>query len=106
MHVDTTRANVELAGGPARDIPCLRLANGCAASMKQDGLVNMGGFLALRDEELARRCELLLIATEGFPTYGGLAGRDLDMLAQGLVEVADPDYLRARTDMARHLADL
>src|SRR5207245_4843011 len=57
-----------------------RLADGCVAGMKKDGLVNMGGFLALSDEGLARRCELLLIATEGFPTYGGLAGRDLDML--------------------------
>ncbi|HEX9315695.1 MAG TPA: tryptophanase, partial [Actinomycetota bacterium] len=83
-----------------------RLANGCVASMKKGGLVNMGGFLALSDEELARRCELLFIATDGSPTDEGLAGRDLDMLAQGLVEVTDPDYLRARADMARHLADL
>src|SRR5205807_3320564 len=71
-----------------------RLANGCVGSMKKDGLVNIGGFVALRDEELARRCGLLLIATEGFPTYGGLAGRDLDVLAQGLVEVTDLNALR------------
>jgi tryptophanase len=74
--------------------------------MKKDGLVNTGGFLGLRDPELARRCELLLIATEGFPTYGGLAGRDLDMLAQGLVEVTDPAYLQARAATAAYLAEL
>jgi tryptophanase len=83
-----------------------RLADGCVASMKKDGLVNIGGFIGLQDEELARRCELLLIATEGFSTYGGLAGRDLDMLAQGLAEVTEPDYLRSRAAMAGHLAEL
>src|SRR5205823_4095840 len=83
-----------------------RLTDGCVASMKKDGMVNIGGFIGLRDEELARRCELLLIATEGFTTYGGLAGRDLDMLAQGLVEVTEPDYLRSRAGMASHLASL
>jgi tryptophanase len=83
-----------------------RLANSCVAKVKKDGLVDMGGFLALRDEETARRCELVLIATEGFAPCGGLAGRDLDMLAQGLVDVRDPDYLPARADMARHRADL
>lgn len=83
-----------------------RLADGCTASMKKDGLVNTGGFLGLRDRDLARRCELLLVATEGFPTYGGLAGRDLDMLAQGLVEVTDPDYLRARARTTAYLAEL
>ncbi|WP_411970390.1 tryptophanase [Saccharothrix longispora] len=83
-----------------------RLADGCTASMKKDGLVNTGGFLGLRDPDLAQRCELLLVATEGFPTYGGLAGRDLDMLAQGLLEVTDPDYLRARAGATAYLAEL
>lgn len=81
-----------------------QLADGCVMSAKKDGLVHIGGFLGLRDSELAQRCEMLLIATEGFPTYGGLAGRDLDMIAQGLEEVLIPDYLRARAEAAAHLA--
>ncbi|MEU2916212.1 tryptophanase [Streptomyces massasporeus] len=83
-----------------------RLADGCLMSAKKDGIVHIGGFLGLRDRSLAERCELLLIATEGFPTYGGLAGRDMDMDAHGLTEVTEPDYLRARADAARHLAGL
>ncbi|MFJ3445436.1 tryptophanase [Streptomyces sp. NPDC086081] len=83
-----------------------RLADGCLMSAKKDGIVHIGGFLALRDRALAERCEVLLIATEGFPTYGGLAGRDLDMIAQGLTEVTDPRHLRARADATRHLAGL
>ncbi|MFH9589796.1 tryptophanase [Streptomyces luteogriseus] len=83
-----------------------RMADGCMMSAKKDGIVHIGGFLGLRDRSLAERCELLLIATEGFPTYGGLAGRDLDMVAQGLTEVTEPGYLRARADAARHLARL
>ncbi|MFE7901490.1 tryptophanase [Streptomyces sp. NPDC057424] len=83
-----------------------RLADGCLMSAKKDGIVHIGGFLGLRDRSLAERCELLLIATEGFPTYGGLAGRDLDMIALGLTEVTEPCYLQARADAARHLARL
>ncbi|MEU7467674.1 tryptophanase [Streptomyces sp. NPDC044984] len=83
-----------------------RLADGCLMSAKKDGIVHIGGFLGLRDRALAERCELLLIATEGFPTYGGLAGRDLDMVAQGLTEATDPRYLRSRADATRHLARL
>jgi tryptophanase len=82
------------------------LADGCVASLKKDGIAHIGAVLALRDEALARQCELLLIATEGFRTYGGLAGRDLDMLAKGLQEVTDPDYLAARAGHTAHLADL
>ncbi|MGW1954618.1 tryptophanase [Streptomyces sp. NPDC001920] len=83
-----------------------RLADGCLMSAKKDGIVHIGGFLGLRDRDLAERCELLLIATEGFPTYGGLAGRDLDMIALGLTEALDPRYLRSRADAALHLAHL
>ncbi|MFF8035701.1 tryptophanase [Streptomyces sp. NPDC016626] len=83
-----------------------QLADGCLMSAKKDGIVHIGGFLGLRDHALAERCELLLIATEGFPTYGGLAGRDLDMIAQGLTEVTDPQYLRSRADATHHLARL
>ncbi|WP_319695929.1 tryptophanase [Streptomyces sp. ME19-01-6] len=82
-----------------------RLADGCMMSAKKDGIVHIGGFIGLNDPELAQRCELLLIATEGFATYGGLAGRDLDMIAQGLTEVTDPGYLAERADIASHLAD-
>ncbi|WP_306921130.1 beta-eliminating lyase-related protein [Streptomyces luteogriseus] len=83
-----------------------RMADGCLMSAKNDGIVHIGGFLGLRDRSLTERCELLLIATEGSPTYGGLAGRDLDTAAQGLTEVTEPGYLRARADAARHLARL
>ncbi|MFD9700832.1 tryptophanase [Lentzea sp. NPDC059081] len=82
-----------------------RLADGCVLSLKKDGIVHIGGLLALNDVELAKRCELLLIATEGFRTYGGLSGRDLDMCAQGLLEVTDPMYLRERAEATAYLAD-
>ncbi|MFJ4363330.1 tryptophanase [Streptomyces chartreusis] len=81
-----------------------RLADGCIMSAKKDGIVHIGGFIGLKDPELAQKCERLLIATEGFATYGGLAGRDLDMMAQGLVEVTEPSYLAERADIAAHLA--
>ncbi|RLK54270.1 tryptophanase [Actinokineospora cianjurensis] len=82
------------------------LADGAVASLKKDAIAHIGGFLALRDPDLAARCELVLIATEGFRTYGGLAGRDLEMLAQGLREVVDPRYLAARAAATRYLGDL
>jgi tryptophanase len=83
-----------------------RLAEGTWISLKKDGLGNIGGVIALRDAELAQRCRELLIATEGFSTYGGLAGRDLDALAQGLLEVTEPSYLRYRAEETAWFADM
>lgn len=82
-----------------------RLADGCIMSAKKDALVNMGGFLALRDATLAEECTNLLIITEGFVTYGGLSGRDMEALAQGLREVFEPEYLNYRIVSTRYLGE-
>jgi tryptophanase len=81
------------------------LADGMTMSAKKDPLGNIGGWLALDDDTLAEECRNLLVLTEGFPTYGGMAGRDMEALAQGLREAVDEDYLRYRVRSTEYLGE-
>ncbi|GAA2631610.1 tryptophanase [Paractinoplanes durhamensis] len=94
------------AGRTPREIAreAFDLADGCVISLKKDGLASIGGCIGLRDDDLHARCEANLIATEGFSTYGGLAGHDLERLAVGVREVVDPAYLGARAAATANLA--
>jgi tryptophanase len=90
-------------GAIVRDFAAL--SDGMTMSAKKDPMGNIGGWLAMDDDELASQCRNVLILTEGFPTYGGLAGRDLEALAQGLTEVVNHDYLRYRIASTGYLGD-
>lgn len=80
-------------------------ADGCLMSAKKDAFVNIGGFLAMNNSDWAKKCKEVEILGEGFPTYGGLAGRDLEAIAQGLIEVLDEEYLKYRVKSIAYLGE-
>ena len=95
------------AGKPIPEIAkeLFSYADGCTMSAKKDAFANIGGFLAMHNEQLSQQCRNLLIMTEGFPTYGGLAGRDLEAIAIGLNEVMDEHYLQYRIRSIEYLTN-
>jgi tyrosine phenol-lyase len=95
-------SNVSIAEIVSEIFAC---GQGCLVSAKKDGLANIGGFLATRDEELAERVKEMLLLVEGFPTFGGLAGRDMEAIAVGLRETIDQDYLSFRIGQVRRLGE-
>jgi tryptophanase len=97
----------DAAGRTVRQIARMmfNIGDGCLVSAKKDGLVSIGGFLAFRDKTLVQHLKELMVIVEGFPTYGGLAGRDMEAMALGLEEVTDPDYLSYRIGQVRWLGD-
>jgi tryptophanase len=96
-----------MAGLTVREIArkMFDLADGCLVSAKKDGLVSIGGFFAFRDQVLVQHLKELMVVVEGFPTYGGLAGRDIEAMALGLEEVTDPDYLGYRIGQVQWLGE-
>jgi tryptophanase len=94
-------------GRPVREIAraMFDLGDGCLMSAKKDALSNIGGFVAVRSEDIAARVKEMMVVVEGFPTYGGLAGRDLEVIAIGLEECLEDDYLAYRTGQVEWLAD-
>ncbi len=93
------------AGKPVREIlhEMMSYFDGCTMSAKKDCLVNIGGFLAMNDESILQSARELVVLFEGMPTYGGLAGRDMDAIAQGIYEMIDDDYIAHRVHQVRYL---